>query len=63
MNFTEVLTDIRMGQALRFLYEEDCSAREISERTGFASLNYFYKVFKKYYGITFGELREHTDVE
>lgn len=55
-NFTEMLTDIRMQKALELLWKNECSIREVSERTGYVSLSYFYKVFKKYFGVTAGEI-------
>lgn len=58
LGFTGILTDIRMGKVWMMLQNSEYSIREISERTGFASLSYFYKVFKKYFGITVGEMRE-----
>lgn len=54
--FTEILTDIRMEKALELLWGTQESIKEVSERTGYLSLSYFYKVFKKYFGITAGEL-------
>ena len=55
-NFTEILTDIRMGKVLELLWRNACSIREAGERTGYISLSYFHKVVKKYFGITAGEL-------
>lgn len=55
-NFIEILTDMRMGKALELLCEDDCSIKEVCERTGYISLSYFYKVFKKYFGITAGDI-------
>lgn len=57
LGFTGILTDIRMGSVWMMLRKPEYSIREISERAGFASLSYFYKVFKKYFGITVGEMR------
>lgn len=56
VNFTDILTDLRMGKALELLCEDDCSIKEVCERTGYISLSYFYKVFKKYFGVTAGDI-------
>lgn len=52
------LTDYRMRQAFDLLHETHFSIKEIAERTGFASPNYFGKVFLKTFGRTPCELRE-----
>lgn len=62
-SFTEILTDMRMGKALELLWENGGSIREVSQRTGYVSLSYFYKVFKKYFGVTAGELLMEVEKE
>ena len=48
----EYLTEFRMQQALSLLSSTTLSVKEISERTGFSSPNYFGKVFLFYFGRT-----------
>lgn len=57
LNFIDIVTDIRMKKAFQLLRSEKYNIRQISEKTGYTSLSYFYKVFKKYFGITAGEMR------
>lgn len=58
MGFVNILTSVRMEKTVQLLSEKENSIRMISEAVGYSSLNYFYKVFKKYYGITVGEMRD-----
>ena len=48
----EYINEIRLNKAKLLLQTTDLSINEISERTGFTNSTYFYKVFKKYYGVT-----------
>lgn len=56
--FVEILTDIRMRQALHLLWDRNMTVKEIAEQSGYSNITYFYKVFKKYTGISIGEIRE-----
>lgn len=58
--FVEILTDIRMRQALRILWDKNKTVKEIAELSGYSNITYFYKVFKKYTGISVGEIRERS---
>lgn len=58
IGFVNILTAVRMEKTIQLLKEKENSIRLISESVGYSGLNYFYKVFKKYYGITVGEMRE-----
>ncbi len=62
-NFVQILTFARIHAGTNLLCErQDLTIRQISEQVGFSSESYFYKVYKKYTGITAGRLREllHT---
>ena len=56
--FVEILTDIRMRQALNLLWDENKTVKEIAEKSGYSNITYFYKVFKKYTGMNIGEIRD-----
>lgn len=56
--FVEILTNIRICQAVRLLRETGLTGAEIAQEVGYASGTYFYRVFKKTVGITFGDLRK-----
>lgn len=48
----------RMGEAERMLIFEDLSIKEIACQCGYTDLQYFYKTFKKYTGLTPVEFQE-----
>ncbi len=53
--FSGYITGLRMKKAKELLLM-DVAIKEIAEMTGYKELGHFYKVFKKYYGITPGEM-------
>lgn len=57
--FVEVLTEIRISQALKLLQNRKKTIREIGEEVGYFNTTYFYKVFKKQTGMTVGEVRRY----
>ncbi len=57
--FVEVLTEIRISQALKLLRNRKKTIREIGEEVGYFNTTYFYKVFKKQTGMTVGEVRRY----
>ena len=59
--FVGILTDIRMANALRMLFGGKHSVKEIAIQSGYNNITYFYKVFKKYTGMSVGEIREHME--
>lgn len=59
--FVGILTDIRMTNALRMLWEGRHSVKEIALQSGYNNITYFYKVFKKYTGMSVGEIREYME--
>lgn len=59
--FVGILTEIRMTNALRMLWEGKYSVKEIALQSGYNNITYFYKVFKKYTGTSVGEIREYME--
>ncbi|MFS0724407.1 response regulator transcription factor [Paenibacillus sp. 1P07SE] len=48
----------RMEQAKAWLEQEELSIKTIAEMTGYEDMSYFYRVFKKHYGVAPGEMRK-----
>ena len=59
--FVGMLTEIRMMNALRMLWEGKYTVKEIALQSGYNNITYFYKVFKKYTGMSVGEIREYVE--
>ena len=59
--FVGMLTEIRMMNALRMLWEGKYMVKEIALQSGYNNITYFYKVFKKYTGMSVGEIREYVE--
>ncbi|MFC3787224.1 response regulator [Paenibacillus sp. GCM10012307] len=57
-NLTDYLQRQRMERAKELIAVHGYSIKHVAELTGYADLTYFYRVFKKYFGITPGELRK-----
>ncbi|MNI36125.1 HTH-type transcriptional regulator YesS [compost metagenome] len=55
----DYLNEYRIVQAKELLAKTHDSIEEISQKTGYNNSTYFYKVFKKYTGITPAEYRNH----
>ncbi|MFC4778198.1 helix-turn-helix domain-containing protein [Paenibacillus sp. GCM10023252] len=49
---TEYINKLRLEAAVELLEKEERSTKEIIVRVGFGNESYFYKVFKKAYGVT-----------
>lgn len=49
---TAYITDVRLHQALRLLFLHQYSISEISDRTGFSSIQYFSHIFKERMGLS-----------
>lgn len=58
VNFVDLLTDIRIRTAIRLMHETDMSGNEMANAVGYTSAAYFYRVFKKSTGITYGEMKK-----
>lgn len=52
INIVDRVTDKRMEAAARLLEEGETTTNAVYAKVGYASNNYFYRVFKKYYGVT-----------
>ncbi|NOU73232.1 helix-turn-helix domain-containing protein [Paenibacillus sp. LMG 31458] len=55
----DYLNEYRIERAKEFLASTQASIEEISQKTGYNNSTYFYKVFKKYTGITPAEYRNN----
>lgn len=55
--FVEILTKVRITEALLLLQDPKKTIRQIGEEVGYSNTTYFYKVFKKQTGMTIGEVR------
>lgn len=58
--FIQVLTEVRMSQAVRLLEETTLSLWDIAELTGFSNPSYFSAKFKRLYGMTPSEFRQQS---
>lgn len=56
-NFTDILTEIRIGHAKSYLLNTDLSVKEISFAVGYKSVEYFQRLFKKKLGCTPGQFK------
>jgi AraC-like DNA-binding protein len=57
----EYLTKRRMEKAVELLRTTDWPLEEISQQIGYMHVNYFSKVFRKFFGVTPGQLRKKYD--
>ncbi|MBB6733248.1 response regulator [Cohnella zeiphila] len=51
-SFTEYLNRLRVGRSKRLIEDGESRIKDIYGKAGFASYNYFFKVFKQYEGVT-----------
>jgi two-component system response regulator YesN len=58
--FIQVLTEVRMAQAVRLLEETTLNLWDIAELTGFSNPSYFSAKFKRMYGMTPSEFRQQA---
>ena len=49
-NYTELVMEMRVEQAVELLEHSDMYVYEIAEKVGYNNLKYFYKVFRKVKG-------------
>lgn len=54
---SEYITDVRLNNARVLLETSDYTVNDIMERVGFNNQSYFFRLFKKKYGVTPKELR------
>lgn len=57
MSFNDYLLQVRMEHAKRMLRETDLKVYEIASSVGYTELDWFYKRFKAYTGVSAGEYR------
>lgn len=55
--YSEYLQEIRLGEATNELRQSSLPVEDIARRVGYNNIGYFYKIFKKYYGMTPAEFR------
>lgn len=60
ISFIDYLNNLRAKYACKLLLDTDASIKEIAFDSGFNSVEYFYKTFKKNYGITPAKYRALT---
>ena len=64
MKFSEFLLQTRMERAIQILQEEGSNAESIASEVGLGNnVQYFYRLFKQYTGMTFGEYRENISAK
>lgn len=56
MGFQNYVTELKMKKAKWLLLEEKMAIKDIAQLLGYKEIAHFYKVFKKYYGQTPGEM-------
>lgn len=61
-NVTDYILHLRMDKAKDWLSDESIPIKAVAEMSGYEDVAYFYRVFKKYYGIAPGEMRKHGQV-
>lgn len=57
-NYIDYLIKVRMENAVKLLQDPHYKVNQISEKVGYNSLRYFYKIFKRYKGQTPTEYRK-----
>jgi AraC-like DNA-binding protein len=63
VSISEYINDVRLGKALILLETKDYSITRIMEMVGYNNESYFFKLFKKKFGITPKEYRFKTVVQ
>lgn len=57
-NVSDAIVRRRMEKAKELIVERKLALKQVAELTGYADLAYFYRVFRKHFGMTPGELRK-----
>jgi two-component system, response regulator YesN len=57
-NITEYIVSRRMEQAKQLLEDNELQIKSIASMVGYEDISYFYRVFKKYFKISPGEMRQ-----
>ncbi|MGL5647944.1 MAG: response regulator [Clostridium sp.] len=58
MSFSDYLNGVKNAKAKEFLLETNMRINDIAKKVGFIDTSYFYRKFKKYYGVSPSVLRE-----
>ncbi|WP_141504998.1 response regulator transcription factor [Paenibacillus luteus] len=61
-NVTDYMLHLRMVKAKDWLLDESIPIKTIAEMAGYEDITYFYRVFKKHFGIAPGEMRKNSEV-
>ena len=61
--FTALMQERRLQQAVYLLKNTDYSVADVAGKTGYANLTFFYRIFRKAYGITPRQLRGQSRTE
>ena len=59
---SDYITDIRMEKAAQLLKQSDEKIYTIAKRVGFCDVKYFYKIFRKKFGVTPSHYRKFLEV-
>lgn len=59
-HFTDFVNKLRISEAIRLLINSDIPIEEVGASLGYASKPFFYKMFKKFTGLTPGEMRKRA---
>lgn len=60
---SDMIMHSRLTCAKKMLEESEATVAEIAYKVGFSSPSYFNKVFKKYYGVSPGEVQKNNGIE
>lgn len=60
--FTEYVTKLRMERALRLMSEYEIAIKDIGPAVGYFDTAHFYRVFKKHFGFTPGQMRAALNI-
>lgn len=61
-NVTDYLLYLRMDKAKEWLLDGSIPIKAIAEMAGYEDVTYFYRVFKKHFGVAPGEMRKSGEV-
>ncbi|CAM4350071.1 response regulator [Paenibacillus alkaliterrae] len=61
-NVTDYMLHLRMVKAKEWLSDESIPIKTVAEMAGYEDVTYFYRVFKKHFGVAPGEMRKSGEV-
>nr|WP_275901029.1 AraC family transcriptional regulator [Paenibacillus periandrae] len=61
VNITDYMQQLRMEKAKEWIVIDRIPIKAVAEMCGYEDVAYFYRVFKKYFGIAPGEMRKNQD--